>query len=52
VKAAIARPDIQEKLAGLGLRPVASSPAEFAEFLKNEQNRWAEVAKANNITLD
>src|SRR5690606_33286159 len=37
VKETLARPDVQERLAGLGLKPVGSSPAEFAAFLKNEQ---------------
>ncbi len=52
VKAALARPDITEKLARLGLTPVGSSPAEFAAFLAAEDARWREVVKANNISLD
>jgi len=52
VKETLERPDVQERLAGLGLTPVASSPAEFGTFLKDEQQRWADVARTNDITVD
>lgn len=52
VKETLARPDVQERLSGLGLTPVASSPDEFSVFLKEEQQRWAEVSKTNNITVE
>lgn len=52
LKEALARPEVKEKLAGLGLTPVGSSPEEFSAFLKSEQQRWADVAKANDITVD
>ena len=38
--------------AGEDVKPVASKPAEFAQFLKTEQARWKEVAKANGINLN
>lgn len=52
VRETLQRPDVQERLAGLGLTPVGSSPDEFGVFLKEEQQRWADVAKANDITVD
>lgn len=52
VKATLGRPDVRERLSGLGLEPVGSSPAEFAKFIKSEQQRWEEVAKANNISVE
>src|SRR5690606_27421124 len=52
VKGALERPDVEERLSGLGLEPVGNSPEAFAEFVKSEQERWAEVAKTNNITVE
>lgn len=52
VQKALARPDTREKLAKLGLTPVGSSAADFAKFVDAEQVRWAEVVKANNITVN
>lgn len=52
VQTTLARPDVREKLAKLGLMPVGSSSADFAKFVDAEQKRWAEVAKANNITVN
>lgn len=52
VKAALARPDIKSKLGELGLTVVGSSPKEFKAFLKAEEQRWRDVVKANNITLE
>jgi tripartite-type tricarboxylate transporter receptor subunit TctC len=31
---------------------VGNSPEEFTQFIKSEEDRWAEVAKANNITVE
>ncbi|AUA55383.1 Argininosuccinate lyase [Achromobacter spanius] len=52
VQKALARPDTREKLGKLGLTPVGSSAADFAKFVDAEQVRWAEVVKANNITVN
>ncbi|CAM3463073.1 tripartite tricarboxylate transporter substrate binding protein [Bordetella flabilis] len=52
VQTTLARPDVKEKLAKLGLTPVGSTSAEFASFVDSEEKRWAEVAKANNITVN
>ncbi len=52
IEETLARPDVIEKLKGLGLTPVGSNPSEFGQFLKDEEGRWKEVVQANNITLD
>jgi len=45
-------PDVQEKLAGLGAQIVASSPDDFAKYLKAEIDKWGKVARESNIRLD
>jgi len=52
VQKALARPETRDKLAKLGLTPVGSNAGEFARFIDTEQARWAEVIKANNITVN
>jgi tripartite-type tricarboxylate transporter receptor subunit TctC len=46
---AVARPDVAARLALDGTEPVASSPQEFAAFLRSEREQWAKVAKAAKI---
>src|SRR5215831_11264324 len=48
----VALPDIRERLAVLGFEPVASTPEEFAEHVKVEFMKWAEVIKASNIKAE
>ena len=52
VQKALERPETRDKLAKLGLTPVGSNAEEFARFIDTEQARWAEVIKANNITVN
>lgn len=49
---AVQRPDVVQRLALDGTEPVASSPEEFARFLKAEHEQWAKVAKVANIRGD
>lgn len=42
-------PEVRERLAGDSVEVVASSPEEFAAFLKAETVKWARVAKAAGI---
>lgn len=44
-------PDIRERLVGLGAEPVASTPEAFAEFLRVDMARWANVVKDARIPL-
>jgi tripartite-type tricarboxylate transporter receptor subunit TctC len=45
-------PDVQERLAGLGVEPAASTPDAFAAFLKSEIAKWDKVKKATGLTVD
>ena len=46
---AVQRPDVASRLALDGTEPVASSPKEFAAFLRAERDQWSKVAKAAKI---
>jgi tripartite-type tricarboxylate transporter receptor subunit TctC len=46
---AVALPDVQEKLVGLGFVPVANSPEEFGARIKAEIPKWAKVIREANI---
>lgn len=45
----VAEPEIRQQLATLGSQPVASTPEEFAAFIKKELGLWDKVAKQLNI---
>jgi tripartite-type tricarboxylate transporter receptor subunit TctC len=45
-------PEIQSRLAGEGLRFMATTPAEFAGFVKAEFTKWAPVVKASGAKAD
>jgi tripartite-type tricarboxylate transporter receptor subunit TctC len=44
--------DVQEKLSGLGMEAVASSPAEALKYIAAERDKWGKVVKAANIRAD
>ena len=44
--------DVKQRLSDLGATPIASTPAEFAAFLKKEDAKWGEVVRKGNIKLD
>jgi tripartite-type tricarboxylate transporter receptor subunit TctC len=50
--AAVADPKVRERLDALGLQPVANPPAEFAEQVRGDQARWAEVVKKGSIRVE
>jgi tripartite-type tricarboxylate transporter receptor subunit TctC len=45
----LARPETKERLRTLGATTVGGSPAEFAEFLQKDNERWSRVVKAAGI---
>lgn len=49
LQAAIARPDFQGKLRGLGAAPWGSSPSEAQAFLASEVSRWTRVIREQKI---
>ncbi|MBX9905907.1 MAG: tripartite tricarboxylate transporter substrate binding protein [Burkholderiales bacterium] len=49
---ALRAPDVVEKLSGQGAEPVASTPEEFATFIRSETDKWAKLVKAANMRAD
>lgn len=49
VKSALSRPDIKDKLNGVGLVPVGSSPEEFRKFLQTTAASYARIIQENAI---
>jgi tripartite-type tricarboxylate transporter receptor subunit TctC len=45
-------PETQKRLGELGAEPVGSSPAEFAQFVRAEIDKWARVVKTSGARLD
>ena len=45
----MARPDIRQRLAALGLEPVVNSPEAFGAHIKAEVARWSRVIRAAHI---
>jgi tripartite-type tricarboxylate transporter receptor subunit TctC len=46
---ALQTPEMRERLATEGADPVGSTPAEFAALIRQEMEKWTEVARAANI---
>jgi tripartite-type tricarboxylate transporter receptor subunit TctC len=49
IVAIVAVPEVRERLAALGFEPIASTPAEFADRIKWEIDKWAKVIRAADI---
>jgi tripartite-type tricarboxylate transporter receptor subunit TctC len=45
-------PDLRDKLAVEAIEPMAMTPAQFGDYVRNDIARWARLAKARNIQLD
>lgn len=52
IKAIVAKPDIKERFAVLGLEAVASSPEEFATQIRREIAKWGKVIHDGNIRME
>lgn len=48
---ALKQSDVKQKLAQLGVDPVADSPNQFGAFIQSETNRWAKVIQDANIKM-
>lgn len=49
---ALTRPDVRDKLNGLGFDVVASSPEAYAKLIRDEIVRWSKVVKDQNIKVE
>lgn len=49
--AALEQPEVQKLLANQGLDPVGNTPAEFSAQIRIEIDKWANLIKQNNLTL-
>jgi tripartite-type tricarboxylate transporter receptor subunit TctC len=46
---ALRLPEVKNRLASDGAEPVGSAPAEFSQFIKDELEKWTNVARIANI---
>ena len=49
---AVAEPEVRERLAALGFRPVANTPDEFAARIKLEIDKWGKVVRDANLKIE
>jgi tripartite-type tricarboxylate transporter receptor subunit TctC len=49
---ALRAPDVQERLAALGIEPVGNAPTEFAQFIRSEIPKWAKAVRASGARVD
>jgi tripartite-type tricarboxylate transporter receptor subunit TctC len=47
--AALASPDIQQRLRALGMEPGSGDRTDFTNFVQRERERWRRITKAANI---
>ena len=52
VVALIATQDVKQKLANIGFAPIGDTPAEFAAFLKGEDEKWGKVIRDAGIKME
>jgi tripartite-type tricarboxylate transporter receptor subunit TctC len=52
INKALQTPSVAEQLAGEGAIPTPTTPQAFADLIRQEIPRWAEVVKAGNIKTD
>jgi len=48
----VARPEIKERLAVLGFKPVANTPDEFAARIRLEMEKWGKVVRDANLRIE
>ena len=49
---AMSSPEMKEKLAATGTEPLTSTPEEFADYIKREMAKWADVIKRAGVKAD
>jgi tripartite-type tricarboxylate transporter receptor subunit TctC len=50
--AALASPDVRQKIAGMLLEPSGDTPAEFGAFIRSQSDRWGKVICDSNIKVE
>ena len=49
---ALGRPEVKERLVGLGAEPGGTTPEEFSAFIRSEVDKWAKVVREAKIRLE
>jgi len=52
IAAVVRQDDTRERLLGQGVEPVGNTPAEFAEFLESERQRYETIGRQRNIHIE
>lgn len=52
IRAALKKPEVRERLEGLGAVPADTTPEEFGQFIKTEVETWGPVVKASGARVD
>ncbi len=50
--AALALPEVRERLVAQGIDPVGDTPEEFAAYIKSEIVKWAKIIKSTGVTAE
>jgi tripartite-type tricarboxylate transporter receptor subunit TctC len=45
-------PEMRERFAADGIKPIASTPEELTAYIKSERVKWADVVKRSGATVD
>ena len=52
IAAALAAPDVHDKAIAAGCEPAASSPQEFATFIRDEARKWGDVIQKAGVKIE
>lgn len=52
VNRVLATPEVRERLAALGAEPTGGTPEQFAQVVRADTARWAQVVKSAGVTID
>ena len=52
MRKSLARPETRERMKGQGAIIIGDTPAEFAAFLRKDNERWAQVIKASGVRAE
>jgi len=52
VNRALAAPEVRERLAALGAEPTGGTPEQFAQVIRADTARWAQVVKTAGVSID